>query len=116
MSRLAALAVLATLTAAPALAQPAPPPPGAAPPPPGHHMRRPPPPPHHPPPPRHHHRREAARGPGMHAPPGRGAPRDDVNRAYMGGGMVLEGPPGGPPPMPQPMPPGQRPGNMPPMR
>ncbi|MFT8245668.1 hypothetical protein [Roseomonas sp. BN140053] len=42
----------------------------------------------------------------------RGAATPDVNRAYMGGGVILEGAPGAPAPMPAPTPPGQRPANM----
>ena len=45
-----------------------------------------------------------------------GATTPDADRAYMGGGMVLEGAPGAPAPMPQPTPPGQTPRNMVPMR
>ncbi|WP_426958154.1 hypothetical protein [Muricoccus radiodurans] len=40
------------------------------------------------------------RSPG--APVDRGPMSPDANRAYMGGGLVLEGPPGAPAPMPQP--------------
>lgn len=36
----------------------------------------------------------------------------EANRAYQGGGMVLQGAPGAPPPQPQPTPPGQTPRNM----
>jgi hypothetical protein len=35
-----------------------------------------------------------------------------ANKAYQGGGMVLEGAPGAPAPAPQPTPPGQTPRNM----
>jgi len=51
-----------------------------------------------------------------------GAPLDygpytpEANRAYQGGGMVLEGAPGAPPPQPEPTPPGQTPRNMVPPR
>jgi len=47
-----------------------------------------------------------------------GAPVDygpftpQANRAYQGGGMVLQGAPGAPPPRPEPTPPGQTPRNM----
>lgn len=34
-----------------------------------------------------------------------------ANRAYQGGGVILQGPPGAPPPRPQPMPPEQAPSN-----
>ncbi len=43
----------------------------------------------------------------------RGPYTADANAAYMGGGMILEGPPGGPAPAPQPMPPAGPPGMMP---
>jgi len=46
----------------------------------------------------------------------RGARGGDVNAAYMGGGMILEGAPGAPAPMPQATPPGEMPRNMVPMR
>ena len=36
----------------------------------------------------------------------------EANRAYQGGGMVLQGAPGAPPPAPEPTPPGQTPRNM----
>ena len=36
----------------------------------------------------------------------------EANRAYMGGGMILEGAPGAPAPRPEPTPPGQTPRNM----
>jgi len=44
------------------------------------------------------------------------APQGDVNAAYMGGGVILQGAPGAPAPMPEPTPPGQRPANMVPLR
>lgn len=40
----------------------------------------------------------------------------EANRAYQGGGMVLQGAPGAPPPTPEPTPPGQTPRNMVPVR
>jgi hypothetical protein len=36
----------------------------------------------------------------------------EANRAFQGGGMVLQGAPGAPPPRPEPTPPGQVPRNM----
>ena len=36
----------------------------------------------------------------------------EANRAYQGGGMILQGAPGAPAPTPQPTPPGQIPANM----
>ena len=36
----------------------------------------------------------------------------ESNRAYQGGGMILEGAPGAPAPTPEPTPPGQTPRNM----
>ncbi|HEY6431518.1 MAG TPA: hypothetical protein VIZ17_06005 [Acetobacteraceae bacterium] len=35
----------------------------------------------------------------------------EANRAYQGGGVILQGPPGAPPPRPQPLPPEQPPRN-----
>lgn len=40
----------------------------------------------------------------------------DANRAYQGGGVILQGAPGAPPPMPQATPPGQVPQNAVPVR
>jgi hypothetical protein len=40
----------------------------------------------------------------------------EANRAYQGGGMILQGAPGAPPPAPEPTPPGQTPRNMVPPR
>jgi hypothetical protein len=40
----------------------------------------------------------------------------EANRAFQGGGMILEGAPGAPPPRPEPTPPGQTPRNMVPPR
>jgi hypothetical protein len=40
----------------------------------------------------------------------------EANRAYQGGGMILQGAPGAPPPAPQATPPGQTPANMVPPR
>ena len=40
----------------------------------------------------------------------------EANRAYQGGGMVLQGAPGAPAPTPEPTPPGQTPRNMVPPR
>ncbi|GAC1336818.1 MAG: hypothetical protein NVSMB18_00670 [Acetobacteraceae bacterium] len=45
----------------------------------------------------------AASGP--ERPPDRGPVTPEANRAYPGGGVVLEGPPGAPPPPPGRMPP-----------
>ncbi len=51
-----------------------------------------------------------------------GAPLDygpftpEANRAFQGGGMILQGAPGAPPPRPEPTPPGQTPRNMVPPR
>ena len=36
----------------------------------------------------------------------------EANRAFMGGGVILQGAPGAPPPRPEPTPPGQTPRNM----
>lgn len=36
----------------------------------------------------------------------------EANRAYQGGGMILQGAPGAPQPQPEPTPPGQMPRNM----
>jgi hypothetical protein len=36
----------------------------------------------------------------------------EANRAFQGGGMILQGEPGAPPPRPEPTPPGQTPRNM----
>jgi hypothetical protein len=40
----------------------------------------------------------------------------EANRAFMGGGVILQGAPGEPPPRPEPTPPGQTPRNMVPPR
>jgi len=40
----------------------------------------------------------------------------EANRAFQGGGMILQGAPGAPPPRPEPTPPGQTPRNMVPPR
>jgi hypothetical protein len=40
----------------------------------------------------------------------------EANRAYQGGGVILQGAPGAPPPSPEPTPPGQMPRNMVPPR
>ena len=50
------------------------------------------------------------------SPLDRGAFTPEANRAYQGGGMVLEGAPGAPAPTPEPTPPGQTPRNMVPPR
>ena len=42
----------------------------------------------------------------------RGPFTPEANRAFMGGGMILEGAPGAPAPRPEPTPPGQTPRNM----
>ena len=46
----------------------------------------------------------------------RGPFTPEANRAYQGGGMILQGAPGGPAPMPEATPPGQMPRNMVPPR
>lgn len=46
----------------------------------------------------------------------RGPFTPEANRAYQGGGMILEGAPGAPAPMPEATPPGQMPRNMVPPR
>jgi hypothetical protein len=46
------------------------------------------------------------------APVDHGPFTPEANRAYQGGGMILEGAPGAPPPRPEPTPPGQTPRNM----
>jgi len=51
-----------------------------------------------------------ARSPG--APLDKGPYTPEANKAYMGGGVVLEGAPGAPPPTPEPTPAGQTPRNM----
>lgn len=93
MTRLIAPLLLSALIAAPALAQPAP-----------HHARR-----------AAHARpvvRPAARTTATgEVPVDRGPFTPEANRAYQGGGVVLQGQPGGPAPMPQPTPPGQMPMN-----
>jgi hypothetical protein len=85
------IAVLASLGCAPALAQsPAP---------------------HHAGPAQAQHTRRAPETPVDHGPY-----TPEANRAYQGGGMVLQGAPGAPPPQPEPTPPGQTPRNMVPPR
>ncbi|MEJ0020017.1 MAG: hypothetical protein WDN25_26415 [Acetobacteraceae bacterium] len=60
--------------------------------------------------------------PGRTAPRGSGTPIDhgpftpEANRAYQGGGMILQGAPGAPAPSPEATPPGQTPRNMVPAR
>ena len=69
-------------------------------------------------PPRHaraarHAARHAAPAPAAtgETPIDRGPFTPEANRAYQGGGVVLQGAPGAPPPMPEPTPPGQTPRN-----
>jgi hypothetical protein len=50
------------------------------------------------------------------APVDHGPFTPEANRAYMGGGGILQGAPGAPPPTPEPTPPGQTPRNMVPPR
>ena len=74
-------------------------------------------PPRHPP----RHARAAHRAaPGPTAtgevPVDRGPFTPEANRAYQGGGVILQGAPGAPAPMPQPTPPGQVPLNSVPAR
>ena len=72
--------------------------------------------------PRHHTRH--ARAPHARAQPAAstGTPLDrgpftpEANRAYQGGGVILQGAPGAPAPMPQATPPGQAPANSVPVR
>jgi hypothetical protein len=45
------------------------------------------------------------------APIDKGPYTADANRAYQGGGVILQGAPGAPAPMPEPTPPGQAPRN-----
>ena len=93
MTRLIAPALLAALIATPALAQPAPHRTGRA--------------------TAHPHRvvRPARPTATDGSPLDRGPFTPEANRAYQGGGVVLQGQPGGPAPMPQPTPPGQMPAN-----
>ncbi len=88
---LAAVAALAT----PALAQ-------APPRPPAKHPRAP------------HTRAQPTSSPGT--PLDRGPFTPEANRAYQGGGIILQGAPGAPAPMPAPTPPGQAPANSVPVR
>lgn len=67
--------------------------------------------PHHKPPPAHHRA-----GPAGANPNDAGPFTPEANRAYMGGGVILEGAPGAPAPRPEPTPPGQAPRNMVPMQ
>ncbi len=97
--RVILLAAAAVLVAAPALAQP------AAPHAPGRTHARP-----------HAKPRAAARPTSGEAPVDRGPFTPEANRAYQGGGVVLQGAPGGPAPMPEPTPPGQMPRNAVPIR
>ena len=88
------IAAIAAL-AAPALAQTAPQPPVK-------HARM-----------RHAHAQPAS-SPGT--PLDRGPFTPEANRAYQGGGVILQGAPGAPAPMPAPTPPGQAPVNSVPVR
>ena len=94
MHRMLTLAALAALLAVPALAQTTPP----------HHPRR-----------AHYPARAAARAP-QGTPLDRGPFTPEANRAYQGGGVVLQGAPGAPAPTPEPTPPGQTPRNAVPVR
>ncbi|MGI4955900.1 MAG: hypothetical protein ACRYGM_29175 [Janthinobacterium lividum] len=70
------------------------------------------------------HPAKHARAPHMRAYPtsSPGTPLDrgpftpEANRAYQGGGVILQGAPGAPAPMPAPTPPGQAPANSVPVR
>lgn len=72
--------------------------------------------PHHPP---RHARTPHARAhatPAAETPLDRGPFTPEANRAYMGGGVVLQGAPGAPAPTPEATPPGQAPRNSVPLR
>ena len=65
------------------------------------------------------HRRTAAQPSPRHAAKAsldRGPFTPEANRAYQGGGVILQGAPGAPAPMPEATPPGQAPRNMVPPR
>ncbi len=86
------IAAAAALIAAPAVAQAADQPPG------------------HPAPAKHHRASHASTG-GAERPIDNGPNTPEANRAYQGGGVILEGQPGGPAPTPEATPPGQTPRN-----
>jgi hypothetical protein len=67
----------------------------------------PPPPPHH----HHHHHRPPHAAAAGERPVDLGPNTPDANRAYQGGGVILQGAPGAPAPTPQATPPGQVPAN-----
>ena len=90
MPKTARYASLLALLASPALAQE----PVPVPPPPYHH---------------HHHHRHHSAQPTGERPVDLGPDTPAADRAYQGGGVVLQGAPGGPPPTPQATPPGQVP-------
>lgn len=62
-----------------------------------------------------HHARAQPTSP-TGAPLDRGPFTPEANRAYQGGGIILQGAPGAPAPMPAPTPPGQAPANSVPVR
>ncbi len=62
-----------------------------------------------------HHARAQPTSP-TGAPLDRGPFTPEANRAYQGGGVILQGAPGAPAPMPAPTPPGQAPANSVPVR
>ena len=90
MPKSARYASLLALLASPALAQEPPPPP-----PPYHHHH------HH-----HHYHHHHYAGPPGERPVDVGPNTPEADRAYQGGGEVLQGQPGGPPPVPRGNPPG----------
>jgi hypothetical protein len=93
--RIITLATIAALAAAPALAQPAPRHASGA-----HHAK-----------PRAHPRTPPRTRPSAESPLDRGPFTPEANRAYQGGGVILQGAPGAPAPMPEATPPGQAPRN-----
>lgn len=89
--RIITLATIAALAAAPALAQPAPRHASSA-----HHAKP---------------RTPPRTRPSAESPLDRGPFTPEANRAYQGGGVILQGAPGAPAPMPEATPPGQAPRN-----
>lgn len=63
----------------------------------------------------YHHRHYAHHSSGVpgdsETPVDKGPDTQDANKAYQGGGVILQGPPGAPAPKPQATPPGQVPAN-----
>lgn len=98
--RIITLATIAALAAAPALAQPAPRHASGA-----HHAT-----------PRAHPRTPPRTHPSAASSLDRGPFTPEANRAYQGGGVILQGAPGAPAPMPEATPPGQAPRNSVPLR